>query len=93
MSDPTDRCPVCGCAWGTGEAKHLDHAHDEVQSLVATVSELGAERDALIDAVHKHRSRLRGNGGDPRVWDLDLWRIADDIAGGTPRQLAAKEQG
>lgn len=78
---------MAGCTGGGVMSDPTDYP-----ALWDAIVDEGRSVEALIAAVHTHRSRLRGNGRDPQVWDLDLWRTADDIAGGTPRQLAAKEQ-
>ena len=87
MSDPTDLVErLRNGASNHTLTRELEHeAADAIEALIAPVEE-------LIAAIHRHRSRLRGNGRDPQVWDYDLWWVADQIAGGTPRELAQRNE-
>ena len=44
------------------------------------------ERRRLLAAVRAHERHRRGQGHQHHSYDLDLWRLADEIEGGTPRQ-------
>ena len=51
--------------------------HDELEDM-----------DRLLAAIRTHERHRRGQGHPLHAYDLDLWRIADNLEGGTPKETS-----